>query len=387
MKITQLMNRILAVAFALALFLPLIGLRFPTLELAADITENRTPTPRPSLAVAGATNYPAAFEEYFNDNFGFRDYLIRLDNLTKYKWFNISGAKSVLAGRDGWLFFTGGTSSAGFPVVNHRGILPDQSRRNFSHIGRQLEQTQAMLAAQGIAYLFVIAPDKWSIYPEYLPAAYDADGKETCAEHLVRYLQENTTVKVLDLRTALLAAKGQAWPVYLKGDTHWSDLGAFSAAAEIIDTIAWQYPAIEPLHIDQYDVTETSADNLGLVATLGLKGLLTEQTARLTPRRQTNLAVMTSDEPGRHSVVVQQDSRTLPRALIVRDSFGSAMVPFLSTAFSHVEYLWRENAQREGLDRALAEVQPHIVIEVMVEKYVLNRAKYYAVADRSGRSQ
>ncbi|MFT5783335.1 MAG: alginate O-acetyltransferase complex protein AlgJ, partial [Candidatus Krumholzibacteriia bacterium] len=279
--------------------------------------------------------------------------------------------------RDGWLFYAANTPGAGTPAENHAGILNDDSNRIFTHIKQRLEETQKYFADEGIRYLFVVAPDKWSIYPEYLPAAHDAKGNDPIALQLVQYLRENSSVEVLDLREALLAAKGQTWPVYRQGDTHWSDLGAFHGSAEILKTVAPHYPVMKPLSLDQYALSEIQTDALDLVNMMGLKGLLKEKTVQLTPQQSPGPQIITTDKPGMHPVYTQQNNRALPSALILRDSYANAMIPFLSTGFSRAQYIWTTNTRGHGLEFKAGQDRPDIIIEMKVERYAMHLHKYF----------
>src|SRR5471032_1208221 len=64
------------------------------------------------------------------------------------------------------------------------------------------------LAQRGIRYLFVIPPDKHTIYPEHLP-----DWLVTAArppqrlDQFIQYMKAHSDVPVLDLRQTLLDAK------------------------------------------------------------------------------------------------------------------------------------------------------------------------------------
>ena len=46
-------------------------------------------------------------------------------------------------------------------------------------------------------------------------------------------------------------------------------------------------------------------------------------------------------------IVTEQPDTALPRAVVFRDSFGSALVPFLSEHFSRAVYLWQYNVDPE----------------------------------------
>ncbi len=370
-------NRLLAILFGIVILLPLATRIIPGIEPRSAVRENRKPVARPVLRKEAIKAFPAAYEAFFNDEFGYRDYLIHLNNLVRYELFNVSGVPRVLAGREGWLFYTGGTRAAGMPIENHRGDLAPFPVYPFRQIAQRIEETRDALAARGIDYLLVIAPDKWSIYPEYLPETYQTGGAETCVEQLVSYLKSCSTVQVLDLRHALLANKDQAWPVYLKGDTHWSDLGAFHAAATILDTLRHRFPAIQPLLAADYEFTTVEATGTGLAAMLGLQDHLRENTFRITPRRPTGV-VLSADRPKKLlPLSARQDNPDLPRAIMLRDSFGTALAPFVATGFEHLEFIWTAKAKRTGLRKALHDVKPDLVIEMRVERFMMHTSKYY----------
>ena len=44
---------------------------------------------------------------YFNDNFGFRDRLIRWSNTFRFDWLHVSPSPKVLLGRGKWFYYTG----------------------------------------------------------------------------------------------------------------------------------------------------------------------------------------------------------------------------------------------------------------------------------------
>ena len=51
--------------------------------------------------------FPKRLNEFYNDHFGLRDNLIRLNNITSLNIFNETSTPFVLKGRDGWFFYTG----------------------------------------------------------------------------------------------------------------------------------------------------------------------------------------------------------------------------------------------------------------------------------------
>ena len=58
-----------------------------------------------TLGGVGYKDMAGNFDDYFSKSFGFRDKLVNINNSIKYNIFEQSGEKSVIAGRDGWLFY------------------------------------------------------------------------------------------------------------------------------------------------------------------------------------------------------------------------------------------------------------------------------------------
>ena len=67
-----------------------------------------------------------------------------------------------------------------------------------------LEHRRDWLALRGIKYIFIVAPDKDSIYPEYLPDWMTKVRSHTKLDQFFDYMHLHSTVEVLDLRPTLL---------------------------------------------------------------------------------------------------------------------------------------------------------------------------------------
>ena len=90
---------------------------------------------------------------------------------TRYKLFiGDSPSEDVTLGHKDW-FFLGSPVSKSYPnLINHPSqIIPFPNTSNYLEKKVKLK---SYLNANGIEYLYVVAPDKPSIYPEYLPENY-----------------------------------------------------------------------------------------------------------------------------------------------------------------------------------------------------------------------
>jgi hypothetical protein len=233
-------DQLVAILFVIFLFLPptayLLGWRG-----SATLNENRRLAPAPSESDS-IEAWPAKLEAYYNDRFGFRADLVRLNGLLLHKYLGASNA-DVLIGRDGWMFFAQQDIFKDFFGKAHFSEAELQRWKEY------LEGRQVALARTNAHYLFVIAPDKNTIYPEYLPSYIRDHRGQSRLEQLTEYLRrENSPAQILDLHTALLQGKGQGL-LYFPQDTHWNGRGFFVGYRSICDYLSRWIPNIHAMQM------------------------------------------------------------------------------------------------------------------------------------------
>lgn len=350
-------NRALVVSFVVLIALPgvatLLGVR------GVDADENRTPAPPPVVRAdwASLRALPDAFTRYFEDNFAFRARLVRTQADLRLRAFGVSPSPAVVVARDGWLFY--GEDGA----IEDYAVAPPMSPADLEEWRRTLQQTQDWLAVRGIAYAFVIAPDKHVIYPEMMVKTVTRFSERSRIDQLVDYLRQWSTVRVIDLRPALVSAKTRE-RIYHRTDTHWNDRGAHVAYEQILRGLAMR--GVEPLPRPRFRAEARPAPGLDLAGMMGLTGQMSEEDLVLVPLAPRRARVVEPADPKPHGIyarlVTEHPDRSLPRAVIYRDSFTSALIPFLSEHFSRALYLWERD-----LDPAVIEQeQPQVVIQQWV---------------------
>ena len=123
---------------------------------------------------------------------------------------------------------------------------------------------------------------------------------------------------------------------------------------------------------DDFEPVERSVEALDLAAMMGLKRVLRELDLPLVPKRARRARVVEpagagpTDEEGR--LVTEIDDPSLPRAVILRDSFVSRLVPFLSEHFSRAVYLWQNDFDATIVTRE----RPDVVIQEIVGRHLYN---------------
>jgi len=346
-------NILLIAIFFLLLWLPTLD-TFLHFDHETAFNEKRLPAPFPRFN-QGLQKYIGGLEAYFNDHFGCRDQLIHW-YLTIFR----GGRYDVMIGKDGWLYF----DERNMHLVEHyQGILRF-SPQELSDLQMLQERRRDWLARRGIKYLFVIAPDKQSIYPEYLPSWLKPIRRHTKLDQFFTYMRAHSTVTVVDLRPALREAKAIA-PTYYRTDSHWNSFGGFVACQEIIKALSHQMPGLKPVPLESFEFENRQIGGGDLSVLLGVRAA--EEDRTLVPK--TNLPVLVQTVRNPKSVVPDcftDNSHAAGSAAVFRDSFGPAWIPFLGYYFRRTGFYW---APGELDTNIVVRTKPDVVISEIVERH------------------
>ncbi len=342
--------------FLVLIVSPLVTMGSGT-ETQTLVNEQRKRAPRPSVRAARAA-YPEQFDAYFRDNFGWRDRNIRWHHLLKLRALGESPVDAVIVGRGGWLFYS--KPGDGLDIRNFSGHWPHSASDIDTWLARQ-DARRRQYARLGARYLIAVAPDKQSMYPDYVPFRYGPHAPGVRSELLERAASYRD-LEVLDLEALL--RRDSRGPLYYQSDTHWNGRGAFIAAAAIADRLRGNLPSVGSLRESDYDVESGTRHEGDLVNIMGLG--LPANDPSFTYRRREGGARQILREP-LHGVWEQPGS-SLPRAVLVGDSFGDALAPLLADAFSRLHYYL---SSQGGADPALVvQEHPDVVILIVLERYL-----------------
>ena len=357
-------GRVLILLFGLFLALPLLDMLF-NLNPDTFLFENRplAGPPEPPRHADEIGKYFSGIEAWFNDHFGWRTSLVRWhDNIT-VKLFK-EGNHGVIVGNNGWIYYSD------LQMVDHfrsDAQFTDAELRDWQTL---LEHRRDWLARRGIKFLFVLAPDKHTIYPEYLPAWLKKTDRPTKADQLFAYMQDHSTVNMLDLRPVLLAAKKSA-ALYQQTDTHWNKLGSFVAYQAVVNDLTnIGFPQLKPLNLDSFHITHRVTGGCDLSMTLGV--FMTDSnefyfhpTPGLPPLETVYLSKIL-DIGATNCTRCATAQKT---AMIYHDSFGEFWVQFLGYQFREADYTWQPQLDLAAIERK----HPDIVIAEMLERFVNTR--------------
>jgi len=357
----------LSIAFVALIILPLI-IRFLPISINIQSMEKRTLAPKPRLILSALSSFPEAFDAFYNDHFPFRNLMIRWNSIIKIRVFKDSPVPSkVIIGKKGWLFYADEGALDNFKRAR---LFSDHELKI---IQRTVDSRNEFLKKQGIAYYLVLTPEKQTIYPELMPDSIVPVNRASKLDQVVGYLRKYSSVKMIDARDDLFAERGKH-VLFRRIDTHWNQYGAFISSVSILRVVANDFPVIKTSipSVSDFAIKSEVVSRGDLTDMLAIESdIFSERIPRMIPKyesRMQELRTMDYKKPLEEErlVIRETPDPQLPRLLMFRDSFASALVPFLSNCFSRSVYIW-SFFQDPAL---IAREKPDIVIDEVNERYL-----------------
>jgi hypothetical protein len=336
-------------------------------------TEKRDLAPRPVYSLH--TPLPqtfAEFDAYWNDHFGGRSLLVNLRAKIWITLFHDSPVKNVIVGKSGWLFYQSEALGDGPGINDYQGLSPF-TNTELSEVVDSIKQVNASLMKQGITLIVTAAPNKSTIYPDFLPANFPRLVRSTRMDQLVLALPRD--ILFVDLRQPLISGRSTL-PTYQMTDSHWNNYGAFLATQAVLSRVPTKYH-LTPQTIDKYSVrSETIPGEGDLASMMAARGIFSDLAVTIDPKEP----LVYDDEDfgylqGSYSGHIWiQTNKKLPRLLLFGDSFRAAMEPFLMPYFSNSYIMGFTGAHYKLNDDLVKLAKPNIVIWEVAERY-LDRLK------------
>lgn len=261
-----------------------------------------------------------------------------------------------IVGADGWQFISKIDS-----IDEKNAATMRLSSAELVHWARTLESRAAWCNKAGSGYHFMVAPNKASIYGEFLPPGLaPSPDRDLCA--LSRFLAAHSDVGTIDPRPALLEEKVKR-DVYFRGDEHWNSIGAFIAYTLLMREVV---KTVDAPILSEAELNVVQKPFMG-----GLEALAEspepERITSLSLKRARTKEIFVNKRDGRGKVqVFEHEDAGLPRAIVFRDSFGSFMLPFLTESFSRVVVV----SSRALLFDLVRSERPQVVIHELCERYL-----------------
>jgi hypothetical protein len=286
-------------------------------------------------------------EAYVDDHFGFRPDLIRWNILTRVYLFGVAPLQSVIVGKDTWLFYRSEALEDGNSINDFMGSIP-LSESALASLRMRLEENNRKFAETGIKYIVAIAPNKSTVFSEYLPERFANNRSRTRLEQFCDYMDQRSSVEVLDLSKAMLRHKSKL-PLYWATDSHWNSLGAYVAYREIIKRISDFYPNTGVIELAGEVAVKPRANGGDLAQILFIQDVW----------------------PEKNETVFRMDSKGIPvqleKLLYRHDSFGDALYPYLT---KHFKKIIQAAPFAPFRFEAISRERPDIALHLFTERYL-----------------
>ena len=327
--------------------------------------------------------YPKEFENYFKDHYGLRHELVNASESIKLKLFDKSPISIITRGANDWLFVNYDAS-----LEDHIGMIPlSQDILNQWH--QHLINKEYWLNNLGAKYLLVPAPNKMSMYPEYLPKRIQRHSGSTMLDKLLIELDKHDNFNgYVNLEPLLLKQKHTALTtlkkltklektesLYFKKDTHWTSFGAFLSYQHIMAKLKTMLPDLSPALTFDDIYTEKKLKR----GDLARMSLITSKEIHHHIKQKKQCATEHKEmKQFKETEAYKLHAKRLPlisgchsknlRAVIVNDSFGAYLRTFFSESFNQVIFM--SSYDLIGMEGFLREFKPDIFIDIRVERNI-----------------
>jgi alginate O-acetyltransferase complex protein AlgJ len=364
---------ILPVVFALFLVLPIVN-RYTGWPMDIENSENRALAEKPIFDLCDLEPFPVKFDSFFNDHFPLRNYSIAKLSEIKSIHFGISPLPDkVIIGKQGWLFM----KVNDYETYMGRDTL---SYIEIRRLAREILRRSNYLKALNCKYYYVLVPTKFSVYPEYLPGYFAMNKPHTLTDQ-IKEVFTKSGIAVIDLREELKKSKSELLngeDLFLKSDNHWNGMGGYAASYAIINRLRQDFPVIQPpLPLDSFNIIREKSKGGNLATIINLRDKYTEKQVwlRCKSRAVSNGIKKGYTSPpdfsGEFELVKRCNADNKLKLLVIRDSFGDALVPVLSTAFHESVYVF--DKWENGLNEDIVNTEkPDIFIQMPIESLADN---------------
>jgi hypothetical protein len=219
------MKKIFSILFVCILLLPtVVWLIQPDFGIEVDRIGLKPPR-LDGRALLNSTYY-RSFDQYFNDSFSLRSLLIFAKRWLDYRFFHMTDADGVHVGTDEWLY-------SRQSIDDYRKEACSE-KQDIEQLVLALHATERLVAATGRRFFFIVAPNKSSIYPEFVgPLPKSPSCNYNKYDLLLDAIESNPLKNFVRLDQLLKNSKNSGVLLYDPTSRFWNAQGAIISAGAI----------------------------------------------------------------------------------------------------------------------------------------------------------
>ncbi len=248
---------------------------------------------------------------------------------------------SAIFGREDWLFYPE-------PQADYQGTnVPSQA--DLANRLAALQRLQNICDEKGITLQFMVMPNKWEVYSDFLPyyplQMGVTDYQQKKAYTIREYVKANSDIKYIYPIEELLNAS-RVWQTYFRYDTHWNYAGAYVGLEALYKSLEIESTSI--LYMDFEPYKENDWHDLVNLGGLSLSIYNDDLNYNInTVYRPDVKPSIAGDIMGNGGIVVAASPDPIydGNFVMLGDSFRISMIPYLTkdfakTTVAHQSNIW-----------------------------------------------
>ncbi len=287
----------------------------------------------------------------------------------------------AFSGRNSRLFLRG---TEGFLIGSSK-VSDKTLEATANRLDKIVDKIQAA-TGKDTKLIYLFAPNPISVYYDeqydYLINASGGKRHSTAASQFVEYMNgkgKNEDIIVPDLLALFDQHKDER--IFYRTDTHWSELGAYYAYAEMMKYINRDFPGAKAHPLSDFDVRMVDCQAGDLASMLKVSNMREEapflhakfeDTGDIYPIKRDQIGYRISGiNWGLYPINSYINNSALPTAYALSDSYGAFFLPFAGMGFSHLRIHGANNSAPIDYN-VLAECKPDYIILNYTDRNVDN---------------
>lgn len=328
--------------------------------------ENRAFTDSINFELAKLDKLPDNINNYIDDNFSFRRPLLDFHHYVKFNWFKVSpNPEKTMVGSNGWFFRVN-------KVVDLYEGRTNFTEDDLAYLLSIWKERMTYFDSLNIQPYWMIAPLKHRIYSEHLP--FNVVESETKRIVQIKNYFDNDFPELIIDPTGIFLEKKDSFKLFYKQDNHWNHRAGQLTTELLLNRVKADFPEhnIPLVKIKEWETTEA---HTGIhYSVIGIESLSEQRSHPIIEKEYSSKIknygfppikgfAYPSEYEKRYK---RKDDKADLRILVIRDSFGDLMIPFLKESFKECVLIF--DAWQYGLNKEIIEtVKPDIILYLSVE--------------------
>lgn len=275
-----------------------------------------------------------------------------------------------------------GSDYQGFVVdeLNDRTGANILTEKQVESVKKRISERVSYLNDIGCELIYLIIPTPMHVYPELVPDRFPLNTGITRTQQFEKTAVEAGAV-VINLYDLFVEHKNDEFKIFHKTDTHWTQYGAYLGYRELMSYVSQKWPDAAGRGQDEVEFYKKQVEIADLAEHTEMDQKLLHENAtfmRLLFETKNNPEIfhprtnrLTHDLCSQdHITTSSQTALNLPRAYVMRDSFGTPIYSLISDAFKSVN--WKSMWSYEFNKKDISSFDPDYLIYIITERNIGN---------------